>query len=139
MESIVPTANAVKVKKWLTPGQSQELRSAIYAKYPQLVNNVQIVSTGGKVQMSGINGFFIDPAIADAVTCLIEDFGTTPETEETAALSCTLLTAATMQSHKRTIRQRSSDGKFLKKHCKLTTRRSSDFNEMLADEAFNAA
>ena len=34
---------------------------------------------------------------------------------------------------------RSADGKFLKKHCKLTTRRSSDFNEMLADEAFNAA
>ncbi len=106
MESIVPTANAVKVKKWLTPGQSQELRSAIYAKYPQLAGNVQIVSTSGKVQMSGLNGFFIDPAIADAVTCLIQDFGTTPETEETAALLTVATTAATMQSYKRTIRQR---------------------------------
>lgn len=106
MQSIAPTANAVKVKKWLTPAQSNELRSAIYAKYPQLANNVQIVSTSGKVQVAGIRGFFIDPAIADAVAVLIENFGTTPETEETAALGCTLLTAATMQSHKRTIRQR---------------------------------
>lgn len=106
MESIAPTANAVKVKKWLTPGQSQELRKAIYAEFPQLANNVQIVSTSGKVQVNGINGFVIDPAIIDAVACLIEDFGTTPETEEAAALGCTLLTAATMQSHKRTIRQR---------------------------------
>ena len=32
---------------------------------------------------------------------------------------------------------RSADGRFLKKHCKLTTkRRSSDFNEMLAAESF---
>ena len=101
------TANRIHVKKWLTPGQSQDLRSAIYAQYPQLAGNVQIVSTSGKVQMSGINGFFIDPAVADAVTVLIQDFCTTAETEETAALSCALLTAATMQSHKRTIRQRS--------------------------------
>ncbi len=106
MQSIVPTANAVKVKKWLTPAQSNELRSAIYAKYPQLAGNVQIVSTSGKVQMSGLNGFQIDPAIADAVTCLIQDFGTTPETEESAALLTVGTTAATMQSYKRTIRQR---------------------------------
>jgi hypothetical protein len=106
MDSITLAPNAVKVKKWLTPGQSQDLRKAIYAQYPQLAGNVQIVSTSGKVQVTGIRGFFIDPAIADAVACLIEDFGTTPETEETAALGCTLLTAATMQSHKRTIRQR---------------------------------
>ncbi len=106
MESIVPTANAVKVKTWLTPGQSQDLRKAIYAKYPQLAGNVQIVSTSGKVQMSGINGFFIDPAVADAVTCLIQDFGVTPETEEAAALFTVATTAATMQSYKRTIRQR---------------------------------
>ena len=106
MESIVPTANAVKVKKWLTPAQSNELRSAIYAKYPQLAGNVQIVSTSGKVQMSGLNGFFIDPAVADGVTCLIQDFGTTPQTEESAALLTVATTAATMQSYKRTIRQR---------------------------------
>ncbi len=106
MQSIVPTANAVKVKKWLTPGQSQELRKAIYAKYPQLAGNVQIVSTSGKVQMSGLNGFFIDPAIADGVTVLIQDFGVTPETEESAALLTVATTAATMQSYKRTIRQR---------------------------------
>ena len=106
MESIVPTANAVKVKKWLTPGQSQELRQAIYAKYPQLAGNVQIVSTSGKVQMSGLNGFFIDPAVADGVTCLIQDFGTTPQTEESAALLTVATTAATMQSYKRMIRQR---------------------------------
>ncbi len=106
MESIVPTANAVKVKKWLTPGQSQELRKAIYAKYPQLAGNVQIVSTSGKVQMSGLNGFFIDPAIADGVTVLIQDFGVTPETEEAAALFTVGTTAATMQSYKHTIRQR---------------------------------
>ena len=106
MESIVSTANAVKVKKWLTPAQSQELRKAIYAKYPQLAGNVQIVSTSGKVQMSGLNGFFIDPAIADGVTVLIQDFGVTPETEEAAALFTVATTAATMQSYKRTIRQR---------------------------------
>jgi len=101
------TANRIHVKKWLTPGQSQDLRSAIYAKYPQLAGNVQIISTSGKVQMSGLNGFFIDPAVADGVTCLIQDFGTTPETEEAAALFTVATTAATMQSHKRTIRQRS--------------------------------
>lgn len=106
MESIAPTANAVKVKKWLTPGQSQELRSAIYAKYPQMRENVQIISTSGRVQVMGIRGFVIDPAVADAVTCLIQDFGTTPETEETAALFTVGTTAATMQSYKRTIRQR---------------------------------
>lgn len=106
MESIAPTANAVKVKKWLTPGQSQELRKAIYAKYPQLAGNVQIVSTSGKVQMSGLNGFQIDPAVADGVTVLIQDFGVTPETEEDAALFTVATTAATMQSYKRTIRQR---------------------------------
>ena len=107
MDSITLAPNSVKVRKWLTPGQSQDLRSAIYAKYPQLAGNVQIVSTSGKVQMSGIRGFQIDPAVADGVTVLIQDFGVTPETEEDAALSCALLTAATMQSHKRTIRQRS--------------------------------
>lgn len=106
MQSIVPTANAVKVKKWLTPAQSNELRKAIYAQYPQLAGNVQIVSTSGKVQMSGLNGFFIDPAIADGVTVLIQDFGVTPETEEAAALFTVATTAATMQSYKRTIRQR---------------------------------
>lgn len=106
MESIVPTANAVKVKKWLTPAQSNELRSAIYAKYPQMRENVQIVSTSGKVQMSGIRGFQIDPAVADGVTVLIQDFGVTPETEEDAALFTVATTAATMQSYKRTIRQR---------------------------------
>ena len=106
MESIVPTANAVKVKKWLTPAQSNELRSAIYAQYPQMRENVQIVSTSGRVQVMGIRGFVIDPAVADAVTCLIQDFGTTPETEETAALLTVATTAATMQSYKRTIRQR---------------------------------
>lgn len=106
MQSIVPTANAVKVKKWLTPAQSNELRSAIYAKYPQLAGNVQIVSTSGKVQVSGLNGFFIDPAVADGVTCLIQDFGVTPETEEAAALFTVATTAATMQSYKHTIRQR---------------------------------
>ena len=106
MDSIVPTANAVKVKKWLTPAQSNELRKAIYAQYPQLAGNVQIVSTSGKVQMSGLNGFFIDPAVADGVTVLIQDFGVTPETEEAAALFTVGTTAATMQSYKRTIRQR---------------------------------
>ena len=106
MDSITLTPNSVKVKKWLTPAQSNELRKAIYAKYPQLANNVQIPSTGGKVEVNGIRGFVIDPAIADDIACMIMDFGVTPETEETAALSCTLLTAATMQSHKRTIRQR---------------------------------
>ena len=106
MDSIVPTANAVKVKKWLTPAQSNELRKAIYAQYPQLAGNVQIVSTSGKVQMSGLNGFFIDPAVADGVTVLIQDFGVTPETEEAAALFTVATTAATMQSYKRTIRQR---------------------------------
>lgn len=35
---------------------------------------------------------------------------------------------------------RSSDGRFLKRNVKLNAkRRSSDFNEMLADEAFNAS
>ncbi len=106
MDSITLAPNAVKVKKWLTPAQSNELRSAIYAQYPQLAGNVQIVSTSGKVQMSGINGFFIDPAVADAVTCLIQDFGTTPQTEESAALFTVATTAAAMQSYKRTIRQR---------------------------------
>lgn len=106
MESIVPTANAVKVRKWLTPAQSNELRSAIYAQFPQMRENVQIVSTSGRVQVMGIRGFQIDPAVADAVTCLIEDFGTTPETEESAALCAVVTTAATMQSYKRTIRQR---------------------------------
>ena len=111
MESIVPTANAVKVKKWLTPAQSNELRSAIYAKYPQMRENVQIISTSGRVQVMGIRGFVIDPAVADGVTCLIQDFGTTPETEEAAALGCALLTAAVMQgcetrSYKSVIRQR---------------------------------
>lgn len=106
MESIVPAPNSVKVKKWLTPGQSQDLRSAIYAQYPQLAGNVQIVSTSGKVQMSGIRGFQIDPAVADGVTVLIQDFGVTPETEEDAALLTVATTAATMQSYKRTIRQR---------------------------------
>ncbi len=106
MDSITLAPNSVKVKKWLTPGQSQDLRSAIYAQFPQMRENVQIVSTGGKVQMSGINGFFIDPAVADAVTCLIQDFGVTPETEEAAALFTVATTAATMQSYKRTIRQR---------------------------------
>ena len=106
MESIVPTANAVKVKKWLTPAQSNELRSAIYAQYPQMRENVQIVSTSGKVQVTGIRGYVLDAAIIDAVTCLIQDFGTTPETEESAALCAVVTTAATMQSYKRTIRQR---------------------------------
>ena len=106
MESIVPTANAVKVKKWLTPAQSNELRSAIYAQYPQMRENVQIVSTSGRVQVMGIRGFVIDPAVADGVTVLIQDFGVTPETEEDAALFTVATTAATMQSYKRTIRQR---------------------------------
>ena len=106
MDSITLAPNSVKVKKWLTPGQSQELRSAIYAKYPQLANNVQIPSTGGKVEVNGLRGFVIDPAIADDISCMIMDFGTTPKMEETAALGCTLLTAATMQSHKRTVRSR---------------------------------
>ena len=100
------TANRIYVKKWLTPAQSNELRSAIYTKYPQMRENVQIVSTSGKVQVTGIRGFVIDPAIADAVTCLIQDFGVTPETEEAAALFTVGTTAATMQSYKRTIRQR---------------------------------
>jgi hypothetical protein len=35
---------------------------------------------------------------------------------------------------------RDSSGKFLKKHCKLNAkRRSSDFNEMLAQESFDNA
>ena len=111
MDSITPAPNSVKVKKWLTPAQSTALRSAIYAKYPQMRENVQIVSTGGKVQVTGIRGFVIDSAIVDAVTCLIQDFGTTPETEEAAALGCTLLTATVMQgcetrSYKSVIRGR---------------------------------
>ena len=106
MDSIVPTANAVKVKKWLTPAQSNELRSAIYTQFPQMRENVQIVSTSGRVQVMGIRGFQIDPAIADGVTVLIQDFGVTPETEEAAALFTVATTAATMQSYKRTIRQR---------------------------------
>ena len=88
------TANRIHVKKWLTPGQSQDLRSAIYAQYPQLAGNVQIVSTSGKVQVTGIRGFFIDPAIADAVTVLIQDFGTTPASETEAAVGSTAATAA---------------------------------------------
>ena len=110
MESIVPTANAVKVKKWLTPAQSNELRSAIYAQYPQLAGNVQIVSTSGKVQMSGLNGFFIDPAVADAVTCLIQDFGVTPASETEAAIGSTAATAAIFVEYQKrhtTKRQRS--------------------------------
>lgn len=110
MESIVPTANAVKVKKWLTPAQSNELRSAIYAQFPQLQERVQIVSTSGKVQVTGIRGFVIDPAIADAVACLIKDFGTTPETEETAAIGSTAATAAIFVEYQKrhtTKRQRS--------------------------------
>ncbi len=106
MDSITLAPNSVKVRKWLTPAQSNELRSAIYAKYPQLAGNVQIVSTSGKVQMSGLNGFQIDPAIADGVTVLIQDFGTTPASEESAALFAVGTTAATMQSYKHTIRQR---------------------------------
>ena len=106
MDSITLAPNSVKVKKWLTPAQSNDLRKAIYAQYPQLAGNVQIVSTSGKVQMSGIRGFQIDPAVADGVTVLIQDFGTTPETEESAALCAVVTTAATMQSYKRTIRQR---------------------------------
>lgn len=110
MDSITPAANAVKVKKWLTPAQSNELRSAIYAKFPQLANNVQIVSTSGKVQVTGIRGFVIDPAIVDAVTCLIQDFGTTPETEEAAAIGSTVATAAIFVEYQKrhtTKRQRS--------------------------------
>ena len=106
MDSITLAPNSVKVKKWLTPAQSNELRSAIYAKYPQMRENVQIVSTSGRVQVMGIRGFMIDPAVADAVTVLIQDFGVTPETEEDAALFTVATTAATMQSYKRTIRQR---------------------------------
>jgi len=106
MDSITLTPNSVKVKKWLTPAQSNELRSAIYAKYPQMRENVQIVSTGGKVQVTGIRGYVLDAAIIDAVTRLIQDFGTTPETEEAAVLYTVGTTAATMQSYKRTIRQR---------------------------------
>jgi len=106
MDSITLAPNSVKVKKWLTPGQSQDLRSAIYTQFPQMRENVQIVSTSGRVQVMGIRGFQIDPAVADAVTCLIQDFGTTPETEESAALCAVVTTAATMQSYKRTIRQR---------------------------------
>lgn len=94
MDSITLTPNSVKVKKWLTPAQSNELRSAIYAKYPQMRENVQIVSTGGKVQVTGIRGFQIDPAIADAVTVLIQDFGTTPASETEAAVGSTAATAA---------------------------------------------
>lgn len=110
MDSITLAPNSVKVKKWLTPGQSQELRKAIYTKYPQLANNVQIVSTSGKVQITGIRGFFIDPAIADAVACLIEDFGTTPKTEEEAAIGSTAATAAIFVEYQKrhtTKRQRS--------------------------------
>ncbi len=100
------TANRIHVKKWLTPGQSQDLRSAIYTQFPQMRENVQIVSTSGRVQVMGIRGFQIDPAVADGVTVLIQDFGVTPETEESAALLTVATTAATMQSYKRTIRQR---------------------------------
>ena len=110
MDSITLAPNSVKVKKWLTPGQSQDLRSAIYAKYPQLAGNVQIVSTSGKVQMSGINGFFIDPAVADGVTCLIQDFGTTPASETEAAIGSTAATAAIFVEYQKrhtTKRQRS--------------------------------
>lgn len=110
MESIAPTANAVKVKKWLTPGQSQELRSAIYAKYPQMRENVQIISTSGRVQVMGIRGFVIDPAVADAVTCLIQDFGTTPASETEAAVGSTAATAAIFVEYQKrhtTKRQRS--------------------------------
>ena len=110
MESIVLAPNSVKVKKWLTPAQSNELRSAIYAKYPQLAGNVQIVSTSGKVQMSGLNGFFIDPAVADAVTCLIQDFCTTPASETEAAVGSTAATAAIFVEYQKrhtTKRQRS--------------------------------
>ena len=106
MDSITLAPNSVKVRKWLTPAQSNELRSAIYAQFPQMRENVQIVSTSGRVQVMGIRGFQIDPAVADAVTCLIQDFGTTPQTEESAALLTVATTAATMQSYKRTIRQR---------------------------------
>ncbi len=106
MDSITLAPNSVKVKKWLTPAQSNELRKAIYAQYPQMRENVQIVSTSGRVQVMGIRGFMIDPAVADSVTCLIQDFGTTPQTEESAALLTVATTAATMQSYKRTIRQR---------------------------------
>ncbi len=106
MDSITLAPNSVKVKKWLTPGQSQDLRSAIYTQFPQMRENGQIVSTSGRVQVMGIRGFQIDPAVADAVTCLIQDFGTTPETEEAAALFTVGTTAATMQSYKHTIRQR---------------------------------
>jgi len=110
MDSITLAPNSVKVKKWLTPGQSQDLRSAIYAKYPQLAGNVQIVSTSGKVQVSGLNGFFIDPAVADAVTCLIQDFGTTPASETEAAVGSTAATAAIFVEYQKrhtTKRQRS--------------------------------
>ena len=94
MDSITLAPNSVKVKKWLTPAQSNELRSAIYTQFPQLANNVQIVSTSGKVQVTGIRGFQIDPAIADAVTVLIQDFGTTPASETEAAVGSTAATAA---------------------------------------------
>lgn len=110
MDSITLAPNSVKVKKWLTPGQSQDLRKAIYAQYPQLAGNVQIVSTSGKVQMSGLNGFFIDPAVADAVTCLIQDFGTTPASETEAAVGSTAATAAIFVEYQKrhtTKRQRS--------------------------------
>ena len=110
MDSITLAPNSVKVKKWLTPGQSQELRSAIYAKYPQMRENVQIVSTSGKVQVTGIRGFQIDPAIADAVTCLIQDFGTTPASETEAAVGSTAATAAIFVEYQKrhtTKRQRS--------------------------------
>ena len=104
MDSV--TNNSIKVKKWLAPSQSAELRSAIYAKFPQMRERVQIISTAGKVQVIGIRGYVIDPADADAVTCLIADFGTTPQTEQDAALFTVATTAATMHSYKRTIRQR---------------------------------
>ena len=110
MESIVPTPNSVKVRKWLTPAQSNELRKAIYTQFPQLANNVQIVSTSGRVQVMGIRGFQIDPAVADAVTCLIQDFGTTPQTEEEAAIGSTAATAAIFVEYQKrhtTKRQRS--------------------------------
>lgn len=110
MDSITPAPNAVKVKKWLTPSQSNDLRKAIYAKFPQLANNVQIVSTSGKVQMFGINGFQVDPGVADAVTCLIQDFGTTPASETEAAIGSTAATAAIFVEYQKrhtTKRQRS--------------------------------
>ena len=35
--------------------------------------------------------------------------------------------------------KRDSSGKFLKRNCKLTKRRRDDFNEMLAQESYDAA